>query len=503
MLARLLAVASQSYTIGMDNEQLLGSAVGHYPTREISRLETAVTFAGIAHAGQTRLSGEPYISHCLAVAAALIDWRLDMNSVIAGVLHDCIEDTELTYEEIEQKFGHEVAFLVEGVTKVGEARRGMQDMSSYRPSTKSNLSKLLIAVSHDLRVLLIKLADRLHNLQTLEYLPEEKRTKIARESLEVFAPLADRLGIGNLRVQLEELSFKYLEPMEYDRLQKIIKKRIGSSQKRFLAVRHGVAAELGKAGLEFSIDGRVKSTYSLHKKLRKVDDIEQVYDLLALRLIVGSAEQCYQVLGILHAAYQPMINKIKDYIAVPKANGYQSLHTTVITPNELIVEFQIRSQAMHELAERGLAASFHYNEQKFSDSYAKRSAVTLPRRLEWINHLQVLADRLSSGGSVADGELGVDLFADRIFVHSPQGDIFDLPEGAFPLDFAFAVHSDIALHANGVKVNGKIAPFSRCLQNGDIVEVQTGRNVLPKADWLDYAVTSKARQKIKAALKKE
>ncbi len=488
----------------MESIELLELAAEHYPKTDVDLLRQAVNMAGRAHDGQFRTSGDPYLNHCLAVAAKLIEWRLDTHTVIAGVLHDSLEDTSLTLEEIEQTFGHDVAFLVDGVTKVSEARKGMKDMSAYLPSTRQNLSKLLIAVSHDLRVLLIKLADRLHNLQTLEFLPEDKQKKVARESLEVFAPLADRLGIGRLRVEIEELSFRFMDPEEYDRLQRVIKKRIGKSQKKFVEVRREIATELANAGVPNTIDGRVKSTYSLHKKLKKVDDdIERVYDLLALRIVVDTKDQCYLVLGVLHSLYKPMISKIKDYISVPKSNGYQSLHTTVFTTNEQIVEFQIRTKDMHDLAERGLAASFHYNEQKLTSNYAERSPVALPRQLSWISRLQQLTDKLQNGEDLTDGELSVDLFADRIFVHSPKGDIFDLPEGAYPLDFAYMVHSDIAYHAHSVRINGKIAPFSRQLQNGDIIEVETRRNISPKADWLDHAVTPKARQKIKAALKAE
>lgn len=483
---------------------MLELASEHYSKSDIKSLEQAIEIASEAHRGQKRASGEPYLSHCLAVAGILIEWKMDIHSVVAGVLHDAVEDGNADINEIEAKFGHDVAFLVDGVTKVGSARSGMGDISSYLPQTKANLSKLLIAVSHDLRVLLIKMADRLHNLQTLNFLPVERQQKIARESLEVFAPLADRLGMGKLRVQFEELAFSYLEPKEYVQLQKIIKKKLGRSHKKLEQVKIDVSKKLQEAGIKADLDGRIKSTYSLYKKLKKVGgDIDQVYDLMALRVLVEDKEKCYLVLGVLHSMYQPVLTKIKDYIAVPKPNGYQSLHTTVITPNEQIVEFQIRSQAMSEHADRGLSAGFHYNEQKLSKNYTRGATVQLPRNLEWISRLQELTQKIIEGGEVADGDFSVDLFDDRIFVYSPKGDIFDLPEGSYPLDFAFYVHSDVALHAHSIRVNGKIAPFNRPLQNGDIIEIETRRSVKPSSDWLEVLHTPRARHKLKAALKKD
>ncbi len=483
---------------------LINQASLHYPKSDIAVFENAIDLATKAHRGQKRMSGEPYISHCYSVAGILIEWKMDAHSVIAGILHDSVEDGTATLEQIEKDFGHDVAFLVDGVTKVGNVRSGMQDITTYLPQTKDNLTKLLIAVSHDLRVLLIKLADRLHNLQTLNYLPPDRQKKIATESLEVFAPLADRLGMGKLRVEFEEMSFSYLHPKEYARLQKIIKKKLGRSHKQLEQVRHDVSGALKQNSIEYEMDGRIKSTYSLYKKLKKVDgDIDQVYDLMALRIVVSEKENCYQVLGILHSMYQPVLTKIKDYIAVPKPNGYQSLHTTVITPNKQIVEFQIRTTAMNDHADRGLAAGFHYNEQKLTKNYTRGVATQLPRNLEWITRLQELTQKMMDGEELNDGELAVDLFADRIFVYSPKGDIYDLPEGSYPLDFAFYVHSDIAKHAHSVKINGKIAPFDRVLQNGDIIEIETKNNIKPRDDWLKVVHTARARHKLKSALKKD
>lgn len=489
----------------MKKAQLLKNAQPHYDEDQLLELDHAIDFATKQHKGQKRKSGEDYIIHPLATADTLIEWGMDIDTVLAGILHDTVEDTETTLEQIENLFGHDVAFLVDGVTKVSQARAGMRNLESYLPQTKDNLSKLLIAVGQDVRVIIIKLADRLHNLSTLQYMPKEKQHKIARESLDVFAPMADRLGMGRVRMQIEELAFSYLDPKEFHHLQTLVRKRLGKSTRRLGTVRQQVEAELKKQGIEFEINGRVKSIYSLHKKLKKVDDnIDDIYDLMALRIIVKNKETCYRVLGILHSLYQPMISRIKDYIAIPKPNGYQSLHTTVITPNEQIVEFQIRTYGMHEYAERGLAASFHYHQRKDTKEYIKGAKATaaLPTQLQWINQLQEVASRLKSGDEIPRDQLNVDLFGDRIFVYSPNGDIYNLPEGALPLDFAYLVHSDIGNHAYSFKVNGNIYPFDRPLQNGDVVEVVTRKLSMPKKAWLELVKTGHAREKLRSQLKK-
>ncbi len=488
----------------MNGQELLDLARPHYGEPAIKRLEQAINFATEAHSGQTRASGEPYIVHPLAVAAILIEWRLDIVSVIAGILHDVSENTDITIAEIAKAFGDDVAFLVDGVTKVSKARSGMGDISSYLPQTKDNLSKLLIAICQDIRVLLIKLADRLHNLRTLEYLDTKRRLKIARESLEVFAPLADRLGMSRVKIEIEEIAFSYLKPKTYRKLKQLLKKRVGRSHKKLEQIKRDISKELAKRKVDFKIDGRIKSIYSLYKKLKK-NDIDDIYDLMAIRVIVKNKAQCYLVLGIIHSMYQPMITKIKDYISVPKPNGYQSLHTTVITPQEHIVEIQIRTEQMHNFAERGLAASFFYNEQKLTKNYLKSRSVELPRNLRWILDLQEMAKRLiEDGGDSSVGlRLPVDLFKDRIFVYSPAGDIYDLPEGATPLDFAFAVHTQVGEHAYSARVNNKIAKLNAPLSNGDVVEILTKKNVEPKSGWLDFVKTTKARQRIKAFLHRQ
>lgn len=473
-----------------------------YSDEEIAELISAIDFASERHRGQKRKSGEPFITHPLAVAGLLIEWGLDIDTILAGILHDTIEDTETTLDDIEKLFGRDVAFLVDGVTKVSQARSGMRDLSSYLPATKDNLTKLLIAVGQDVRVIIIKLADRLHNMQTLQHMSREKQLKIARETLEVFAPLADRLNMGRVRVQLEELAFSYLEPKEFKHLQKLMKDRLGKSHRKLAKVRHDVDKRLNDESIEHTMDGRIKSVYSLYKKLKKVDSIDEIYDLIALRIIVEDAETCYRVLGIIHGMYRPMVNRIKDYIARPKPNGYQSLHTTIITENEQIVEFQIRTAQMHDYAERGLAASFHYNEQKLTDAYRKGYIAAMPADLAWIQQLQEVAAQVSEGKEADIERLKVDLFGDRIFVYSPKGDLYDMPEGAFPLDYAYRIHSDVGKQAAGFRVNGKMVSFDRQLHHGDIVEVITRRSARPKPDWLEMVITRHARDKLRSQLKK-
>lgn len=486
----------------MKKRELIALARKQFGEENVSELESAVAFASNKHKGQKRKSGEPFITHPLSVAGILLDWGMDIDTILAGVLHDTVEDTDATLMDIENVFGRDVAFLVDGVTKVTQARAGMRDLSSYLPATKDNLTKLLIAVGQDVRVIIIKLADRLHNMQTLEYLPREKQLKIARETLEVFAPLSDRLNMGRVRVQLEELAFSYLEPREFKRLRKIMKDRLGKSHRKLATVRHNIDKKLTVENIPHRMDGRIKSVYSLHKKLKKVDSIEDVYDLIALRVIVNDTETCYRVLGIIHAMYRPMVDRIKDYIARPKPNGYQSLHTTIMTENGQIVEFQIRTVQMHDYSERGLAASFHYNEQKLTDAYRKGFIAAMPADLAWISQLQEVAAQITEGKDADIEHLKVDLFGDRIFVYSPKGDLYDMPAGAFPLDFAYRIHSDIGRHASGFKVNGNMVPFSRRLLHGDIVEVITRRTAAPKTDWLDLVMTRHAKDKLRAQLKK-
>ena len=486
----------------MKRRDLFKLAKQLYSEDELAELDLACDIATERHEGQKRKSGEPYITHPLSVAAILIEWGMDIDTVLAGVLHDTVEDTDTTLDEIESIFGRDVAFLVDGVTKVSQARAGMRNLESYLPQTKDNLSKLLIAVGQDLRVIIIKLADRLHNMRTLEHMSADKQRKIARETIEVFAPLADRLNMGQVRVQLEELSFSYLNPKEYKHLKKEMQQRLGKSQRKLARVRREVDTSLTREKLPHQMDGRVKSIFSLYKKLKRVPNIDDVYDLIALRIIVDDIPTCYLVLGLLHGMYHPMVDRIKDYIARPKPNGYQSLHTTITTDSGQIVEFQIRTTQMHEYAERGLAASFHYNEQKLTDAYRKGQIAAMPADLHWIAHLQEVAAQVGAGQDIDMSGLKIDLFGDRIFVFSPKGDIYDLPDGAFPLDYAYRVHSDVAREAAGFIVNGKMEPFDYRLQDGDTIEIIKKRNARPKKEWLDVVVTDHARMKLRAQLRK-
>lgn len=486
----------------MNEVELISLANDHYSQEQVALLQKAVDYATEKHHCQTRKSGEPYITHPLQVAATLIDWGMDIDSIVAGVLHDTVEDTDATLEEIVELFGKDVAFLVDGVTKVSQARAGMKNLESYLPSTTDNLTKLLIAVGQDVRVIIIKLSDRLHNMQTLQFKSEKKQKKIARETLDVFAPLADRLNMGRLRVQLEELSFKYLIPEEYNQTVALKDSRLKKSQRKLEAVRRAVDSRLSDEKISHQIDGRIKSTYSLYKKMKRLPNIDDIYDLIALRIIVDDIDVCYLVLNELHSMYEPMVGRIKDYISKPKPNGYQSLHTTVVTKNGQAVEFQIRTHEMHDYAERGLAASFHYNEQKLTDAYIKGRMTSLPTDLHWIKHLQSAASMIREGKDYDVDNLKVDLFGDRIFIYSPKGDIYDLPDGAFPLDFAYRVHSDLAAKSSGFLVNGKMEPFSYRLQHGDTVEILTNKRARPKPGWNDYVITGHARMKLKAQLKK-
>lgn len=483
---------------------LLEHAKDSYEENDMLELEHAIDVASTAHKDQKRKSGEPYIMHPLAVANILIEWRMDIDSVLAGVLHDTVEDTPMTLADIETAFGGDVAFLVDGVTKVSEARSGMRNLESYLPTTKDNLTKLMIAVGQDVRVLIIKLADRLHNMKTLEHLSPEKQKKIARETMEVFAPLADRLNMGRTRVQLEELSFRYLSPKDFTHTKSLMDSRIKKSQRKLANVRREIEKKLKHEKIVFEMDGRIKSVYSLYKKLDRVHgDIERIHDLIALRIIVDDLSTCYLVLGVLHELYTPLYERIKDYVARPKQNGYQSLHTTVQTSTGQIVEFQVRTREMHDYAERGLAASFHYNESKLTDVYRKGNLAALPTDLSWIRDLQDAAAKASAGKKFDAKKFKMNLFGDRIFVYSPRGDIWDLPRGAYPLDFAYRIHSDVAAHASGCRVNGVMKPFSHRLDHGDVVEILTSNTASPKPTWKKYITTNHAKEKLRMQLARQ
>jgi relA/spoT family protein len=467
------------------------------------RINKAIEIATKVHEGQKRKSGDPYIVHPLAVMKILEDWKMDEDTIIAGVLHDTVEDTSLTLEDIKKEFGETVAFLVDGVTKLGKAREGMRDIDTYLPQTKDNLLRLLVATGSDIRVLIIKLADRLHNLRTLSALPLEKQRKIAKESLEVFAPLADRLNMGRLRVEMSDIAFSYVNPKRYEELKNLIDEKNRSAEKTLKKIKDEVSELLKSEKIEFEISGRIKSVYSLHKKLAKYNqNIDAVYDLTALRIIVPDITTCYLTLGLIHSLYTPMTGRIKDYIAVPKQNGYQSLHTTVFTKDKKIIEFQIRTKEMHDYAEHGLAASFYYNEQKLTESYKQGKIQHLPTNLLWIAELQTAAAQLKEGKKVDLNKLKLNLFAGKIFVYTPKGDIVDLPDGSLPLDFAYRLHSEIGGHVSGVKINGKMSNLNTKLKHGDIVEILTSKTQTAKPNWLTKIFTPHARTKLKQQLNK-
>jgi guanosine-3',5'-bis(diphosphate) 3'-pyrophosphohydrolase len=470
-------------------------------TEEQNRAITeALDYAVRAHGEQKRASGEPYIIHPIAVAETVAQWGLDHEAVMAALLHDVVEDTEITLDELSEQFGKKVGELVDGVTKLRLSHSPRPAADSARlEASNENLRKLLLAIAKDYRVILIKLADRLHNLRTLGFLSPERRTQIARESLEVYAPLADRLGMGQLKGELEDLGFKFWKPEEYAELERQVNTTAKKSQRYLAVLKRAVVEHLEQAGVKVTtIEARQKHYYSIYKKMVKVGgDIEKIYDLIAVRVIVSDVPDCYQAMGILHQYYKPLIYRIKDYIAVPKPNGYQSLHTTVFAEDGHITEIQIRTPQMHEEAEFGLAAHFFYDAQKTAKAYVKRESKNLPDNLKWVSELSEIQRSTGSGQEFVEG-VKLELFADRIFAFSPKGDLYEFPEGATPLDFAFMVHSDVGLRALGAKINGRMVPLDTKLENRDVVEIVTRREPAPSRDWLGFVTTSHAKGKIKA-----
>lgn len=470
-------------------------------TKAQNGLITKAFWCGIeAHGGQTRASGEPFFIHPVAVAEIVAGWGLDHETIAAALLHDVVEDTDVTATELERDFGPIVAGLVEGVTKLRlSAHPRLSDES--RPASSENLRKLLLASTKDVRVLLLKLADRLHNMRTLEYLPAPKQRLIARESLEVFAPLADRLGMGVVKGEMEDLGFRFAMPEEYSDLVSKLRMPTRHAQAEVEILKRAIVEHMEKSGIEvMQLEGRRKHYYSIYKKLAKVEgDIDKIYDLVAVRVIVPTVADCYQALGVLHQAYKPLISRIKDYIAVPKPNGYQSLHTTVFGLRGRITEIQIRTPQMHEEAEHGLAAHFFYDQQKTGKAYTNRTgaAQTVPAQLGWVRTLGTLVKQAGSSQEFAL-EAKLELFADQIYVFSPKGDLYELPDGATPLDFAFCIHSGVGLRALGARVNGKMASLDTKLENRDVVEIITRKEPAPNRDWLHSVVTSTARNRIRA-----
>ncbi|HVZ76159.1 MAG TPA: HD domain-containing protein [Candidatus Paceibacterota bacterium] len=494
------------------------------PTPEDKTLvEKAYNFAAEAHKDHKRFSGEPYITHLAATAESLAELGMSAKTVAAGLLHDSIEDMGVKPETIEKEFGKEVLFLIEGVTKLGHLK--------YRGAERhrESLRKLLVATGKDVRVLIIKLMDRLHNMRTLEYVPEEKRKRIALETLEIYAAIAHRLGMGLVRRELEDLAFRWAYPEEYAEAQKLLTTKTKETQERLKEMTRTLKKELAKNDIRnFETDYRVKGLWSLWQKLkRKGGDIAKVYDIAALRVMVNDAADCYRVLGLVNNLWQPLPNKIKDYIAFPKPNGYQSLHTTVFAGDGGIVEVQIRTRDMHREAQFGIAAHVIYKErngagaqgrgssfdwirsllpgfrraakaeapQEEKTGRARYSSATVP---DWLSGLE---DELDDPDF--DTAVRSDIFSHRVFIFTPHGDVVDLPAKATPIDFAYAIHSDLGDHVSGAKVNGKLVPLDTELHNGDIVEIQTKKNAWPTSKWLDFAKTTLARRHIRNRLEGE
>lgn len=485
----------------LEVEQFLALIKRQYTRAEdYARISAALDYATAKHSQQKRLSGEPYIIHPIAVATILANWHMDCDTIVAGLLHDVAEDTGTDLSEIAAKFGDSVALLVDGVTKI--SKQPKPNATSYLPATRDNHTKLLIAIGFDVRVVIIKLADRIHNLRTMQFQSRAKQIKKSRESLQVYGPLADRLNMGLARTEIDDLSFKYLAPKRYQKLLARRDNYIAEHTADFETIIRELSTALAKSKIKYRLDVHRKSIYSLHKKLTRHHNFDTVYDMVVWRIIVKDIPTCYQTLGVIHSQFQPLPGLVKDYIAAPKDNGYQSLHTTVATPTGLVVEFQIRTEAMHEYDENGLAAYFHYNNKTLASLYRKGGLSLLPDNLQWIHSLQVAATNLREGKPINYDALKVKLFSDRVFVYSPAGDVFDLPAGAKPLDFAYQVHSELAAKAAKFKINGKNAKFDTPLKSGDTVEVITRKSIIPQFKWFESITTNRAKTKLRAQLNK-
>ncbi|MGK2848662.1 MAG: RelA/SpoT family protein [Minisyncoccota bacterium] len=469
-------------------------------------LLSAYTFAQTAHQGQKRKSGEAYIVHCLHVAKMLAEIGMDTKTIVAGLLHDVPEDTAVTLEEIEKQFGGEVAYLVDGITKLGKIKlRGTKEERSLE-----NLRKMFLAMAQDIRVVIIKLSDRLHNMRTLEYLPPDKRERIAQETFDIYAPLANRLGIGEIKGEMEDLCFQYLDPIHYEETKKIETLYLHEGKEYMTRVvklfREILEAEKIRV---IDINGRTKYLYRLYQKLLRHEmDITRIYDFIAIRIIVPEIADCYEALGIIHREYRPMVGRIKDYISLPKPNGYQSLHTTVFGPDGRILEIQIRTQKMHDEAEYGIAAHWMYTEKSRSswrNLFLPKKALTLPtppKELMWVSQLKEWQKEIGNDNREFMEGLRIEFFKNHIFAFTPKGDIIDLPEDATPIDFAYAIHSEIGNRAVGAKVDGKMVPLNHHIQNAQVVEIITVKDKKkPSRDWLNFIKTSSAKAHIKRELR--
>ena len=467
-------------------EDIVERLQSNNPEADVDLVRRAYIFSARAHQGQTRLSGESYLIHPLDVAKILAELKLDAATVAAGILHDTIEDTTSTTEEIQSLFGDEVAKLVDGMTKLSRI-----ELQSREEREAQNFRKMIVAMSNDIRVILIKLADRLHNMRTLTFLPPEKQKRTAQETLDIYAPLANRLGIAKIKTELEDLSFRYLHPVEYREIaDKVIQKRL-ERQAYIDELIEIVKRQLAEHGYKGEVKGRPKHLYGIWQKMQKQGiSFDDVYDLIAVRIITDSKVNCYAILGLIHSLWTPVPGRFKDFIGVPKSNLYQSLHTTVIGPKGERVEFQLRTEEMHRLAEEGIAAHWRYKEKTALSQREEQQFAWLRQLLEWQSDL-------TDAKEFMDTVKG-DLFPDVVYVFTPRGDVRELPQGSTPVDFAYAVHTDIGHQCVGAKINGKIVPIKHILRNGDRIEIITQVGHTPSRDWLKFVKTSKARTRIKA-----
>ena len=461
---------------------------------DVAKIRQAYDYAVESHAGQTRASGEEYVQHTVEVATILARLGLDTDTIVAGLIHDTIEDTEASIRDVEQRFGKQVASIVDGVTKLGRIQ--------FRSATQrqvENYRKMLLSMASDARVILVKLADRLHNMRTLEHLPEQKRRRVAVETREIYAPLAHRLGMAAIRWELEDLAFKFLDPEAYEGLSKKIRQRRRGREREILEMQRPIEDALKKAGIPAKVSGRPKHLWSIHRKIvKRGRPYDEIYDLMAMRVLTDTVQNCYAALGVIHSDWAPIPERFHDYIATPKSNMYRSLHTTVFGPGGRRYEIQIRTEEMHRTAEYGIAAHWRYKQGDEStrvESEADEALTWFRQVIEWQKDTAEPEEFMEF--------LRMDLFRGEIFVFTPEGDVKALPVGATPIDFAFSVHTEIGYHCAGAKVNGRIAPLSRELKNGDAIEILTSPKQRPSRDWLAFAKTSRARQYIRQWLRRE
>src|SRR4051794_3328342 len=473
-------------------QDLLEKVNTYHPAADLELVKRTYEFAAKAHDGQLRRSGDPYVIHPLGVAKTIAELKLDVPSICAGLLHDCVEDTSATTEEITKLFGPEISFLVEGVTKLGKI-----PWNNKEERQAENFRKMLLAMARDIRVILIKLADRVDNMRTLDAMPPEKQERIARETMEIYAPLANRLGIQWIKVELEDLSFKYLYPREYEDLVGKLQSYHKERQKYIDEVSQVLKDELAENGIQCMVYGRPKHLWSIYQKIVKTGrDLEQLFDIVAFRVLVENVRACYETLGVVHSKWTPIPGRFKDFIALPKPNMYQSLHTSVIGPRGERMEVQIRTQDMHRVAEEGIAAHWRYKEGRIdprSDDKDQKRFAWLRQLMEWQRDLKDPTEFIEN--------VKMDLFADEVYVFTPKGDVKALPKGAIPIDLAYAIHSEVGNHCSGARVNGLIVPLRYVLRNGDTVEIITSPNQKPNKDWLKYVVTSSAKAKIRSYMR--